>query len=183
MLSSPNPGLSIRPIRDDERAELARVVARSWGSSLLASRGALYEVTDLTCLLATQADRWLGVAGYRFDGDACELVLLDAFERHQGVGTALLEATAEIARKSNSRRLWLVTTNSNLDALRFYQRRGMHLVRVWVDAVMENRRNLKPEIPLAGDFGIPIRDELELEIVFRDIDDPSEDRADQRGTA
>lgn len=83
-----------------------------------------------------------------------------------GSGPPCSTRRSSLPQNSNSRRLWLVTTNSNLDALRFYQRRGLHLVRVWPDA-MNRSRELKPEIPMIGDFGIAIRDELELEIVFR----------------
>jgi len=60
-------------------------------------------------------------------------------------------------------RLWLVTTNDNVDALRFYQRRGFCLVCVHRGAVDHSRAHLKPEIPLAGNNRIPLRDELELE--------------------
>jgi GNAT superfamily N-acetyltransferase len=59
------------------------------------------------------------LAAYRSAGDECELVLLEALEQGRGVGTALFEAIAEVARRLNSRRLWLVTTNDNVDALRF----------------------------------------------------------------
>jgi len=104
----------------------------------------------------------------------CELVLLETFDRGRGIGTALLDATIEVARESNSRRLWLVTTNDNLDALRFYQRRGLRLARLWVDAATEARQKLKPEIPLTGAHGIPIRDELELELILRNGDSPED---------
>jgi len=174
MAASASPGPTIRPIRrirrirDDERGELARLVRAHWGSSIITSRGIPHEVPELPGLVAADGERWLGVALYALEGGECELVLLEAFERHAGIGTALLEATIRIARKSNSRRLWLVTTNDNIDALRFYQRRGMRLVRLWVDATTEARRTLKPEIPLSGDYGIPLRDELELELMLRD---------------
>ena len=82
----------------------------------------------------------------------------------------MLEATVDVARKSNSRRLRLVTTNDNVDALRFYQRRGLRLVRLWAGSVDEARRNHKPEIPTTGNDGIPIRDELELELVLEDAE-------------
>jgi RimJ/RimL family protein N-acetyltransferase len=88
---------------------------------------------------------------------------LDALERHAGVATRLLAAAVDLARAQRLRRLWLVTTNDNLDALRFYQRRGMRLVAVHRGAVDAARR-LKPSIPLVGDHGIPLHDELELEI-------------------
>ena len=58
---------------------------------------------------------------------------------------------------------WVITINDNLDALRFYQRRGMRLVAVRPGAVDEARR-LKPSIPVIGAQGIPIHDELELEL-------------------
>jgi GNAT superfamily N-acetyltransferase len=183
MSASRLSGLSIRPIRDDERAELAARVSRSWGSSRVVSRGVAHEITDLPCLLATDGEKWLGVAAYRLAGDECELVLIEAFERGRGIGTALLEAAADLARESNSRRLLLVTSNSNVDALRFYQRRGMHLVRVWVDALTEARKHLKPEIPLLGDHGIPIRDELELELLLQNAESKNEDGFDHRGDA
>ena len=68
------------------------------------------------------------------------------------------------ARAAGCARLWLVTTNDNLDALGFYQRRGLRLSRSAPGAVDDARRTLKPEIPETGDGDIPIRDELELEM-------------------
>ena len=63
------------------------------------------------------------------------------------------------------RRLWLITTNDNLPALRFYQRRGFVLAALHRDAIAASRR-LKPQIPLLGLDNIPIRDELELEMAL-----------------
>jgi ribosomal protein S18 acetylase RimI-like enzyme len=59
--------------------------------------------------------------------------------------------------------LFLVTTNDNTPALRFYQKRGFVLSALRPNAIAENRK-VKPEIPLTGQDGIPIRDELELEM-------------------
>jgi GNAT superfamily N-acetyltransferase len=170
---------SIRPIDDDERDEFGRVVTATWGSPIVLSRGGAHDVRELPALVAVEAvtGAWLGTAAYRMEGDECELVEIEAHERHRGVGTALLEAVAVAARAAGANRMWLITTNDNLDAMRFYQRRGFHLVRLWPDAVMESRRR-KPEIPTIGDYGIPIRDEVELEI---DLRAPAE--ADRRGHA
>jgi hypothetical protein len=60
-------------------------------------------------------------------------------------------------------RAWLVTTNDNMRALRFYQRLGWELVAVHRGAVDRARETLKPEIPRVGNDGIPLRDEIELE--------------------
>jgi GNAT superfamily N-acetyltransferase len=164
MPSSHGSAITIRPLRDDEREKLARVVEENWGSSLIVSRGTVHDVRDLPCLVKTNGSRWLGLAAYRIAGGECEIVLIEAFERGHGTGTALVDAVIEAARAAAARRLWLVTTNDNLDALRFYQRRGMRLVRLWPGAVTRARQLLKPEIPPTGDHGIPICDELELEM-------------------
>jgi RimJ/RimL family protein N-acetyltransferase len=78
------------------------------------------------------------------------------------VGGALLEAMAERARQEGARRLWLVTTNDNIRAIRFYQKRGWDICALHRDAVAQSRK-LKPQIPLTGEDGIPIRHEIEFE--------------------
>jgi GNAT superfamily N-acetyltransferase len=155
----------VRPIRDDERPELARVVTENWGSPVVVSREVAHDVRELPGLVAveTDSDRWLGVASYRFEAAECELVQIVALERGRGVGTALLDAVTAIARAAGARRVWLTTTNDNLDAIRFYQRRRFRFIWVWRDAVTR-ARTVKPEIPLTGDYGIAITDEIELEL-------------------
>lgn len=103
-----------------------------------------------------------GYACYEVGDDDAELAVLDAGEATGvGVGTALVEAVVGAARAAGARSLWVVTTNDNLRALRFYQRRGFELRELRPGAVDEARRS-KPSIALVGDDGIPIRDELEL---------------------
>ena len=96
-------------------------------------------------------------------GDELEVLTLDAVERWQGVGTALLNAAIEIARSRGCRRLWLITTNDNVDALRFYQRRGLRLARI-EPAPWTGPPDAQAGDPGGGLHGIPIRDELELEL-------------------
>ena len=79
-----------------------------------------------------------------------------------GMGTRLLAAVEEEAKSRGCDRLVVVTTNDNVDALRFYQRRGFSLVALHRGAVDKSRMLLKPEIPKVGEYGIPLRDELEL---------------------
>jgi ribosomal protein S18 acetylase RimI-like enzyme len=58
--------------------------------------------------------------------------------------------------------LKLITTNDNLQALKFYQKRGFRLMEICQNAV-EEARKIKPEIPKVGYYGIPIVDEILLE--------------------
>jgi GNAT superfamily N-acetyltransferase len=132
------------------------------GSARVARLGELVDATEHPAILADEDGRTAGVLTYLIDGDACEVLTLHAAERFHGVGTALLIEVERLAAEAGCRRLWLITTNDNMDALRFYQRRGFRLVAVHPGAVDRSRATLKPEIPPVGDHGIPLRDELEL---------------------
>jgi GNAT superfamily N-acetyltransferase len=136
------------------------------GSLRVARRGELLDSSDHPAFLAWVDDVLVGVATYVVDGEACELLTLHAQHQFTGVGTALVEALVGVAREAGCRRLWVVTTNDNVDALRFYQRRGFRLTQLRAGAVEVSRETLKPEIPLVGEHGIPLRDELELEMTL-----------------
>jgi ribosomal protein S18 acetylase RimI-like enzyme len=151
----------VEPSRDG--AWLQAHLDDHFGGALQARGGELVDVRTLPALVAEQHGERVGVLCYRPDGDGVwELALISAAVRHDGVGSALLAALVE--RIGPGQRLWLVTTNDNVDALRFYQRRGFRLRAVRSGAVDAARRDLKPQIPPIGDYGIPLRDELELDL-------------------
>lgn len=149
----------MRALTEADRAWLRAEAPRLFGAQVVISRGVAHPVAELDGFLAEGE----GLATYRCEGDECELVTIDAFTPLQGVGTRLLQAVEEAARARGCRRLWLITTNDNLEALRFYQRRGYRLSALYAGAVDDVSRLLKPQIPTLGNFGIPLRDELELE--------------------
>jgi GNAT superfamily N-acetyltransferase len=157
--------VSIRPRTEHDDQWIADTFVEQWGSPFVVSRGRRHHADQLPALIAEIGDRRCGLATYHTADDETELVSLNALMPQQGVGTALLAAAIEEARAAGSRRLWLITTNDNLDAMRFYQRRGLRLVAVHPGAVDESRR-LKPEIPLTGDYGIGVHDEIEVEFTF-----------------
>jgi GNAT superfamily N-acetyltransferase len=130
----------------------------------VARRGELLTPLDHPMLVAEVAGAPAGLLTYVIRGDDCEILTLHAVSRWRGAGTALLAAIRAIARDAGCRAIWLVTTNDNVDAVRFYQRRGFHLRALRAGAVDKARRDLKPEIPETGDHGIALRDELELEL-------------------
>jgi GNAT superfamily N-acetyltransferase len=131
-----------------------------WGGALQARGGELHDVLALPGFVAEEDGRFIGIATYSLaDGD-CELAFIEVVEPGQGIGSALLEHVLRAAEGCS--RVWVVTTNDNLDALRFYQRRGFRLAEVRTGAVDRARETLKPEIGRVGAYGIPIRDELEL---------------------
>ena len=157
------PQIEIRRGDAGDRKEIARLLRDLWGSETTISRGRARDASRLPAMLAMMDGRTAGLATFAIDGDHCELVTLDALARGRGIGTALLDAVGREAGDRGCSRLWLITSNDNLDAIRFYQRRGMRLVAVHRGAV-DAARALKPSIPLVGEHGIPIHDELELEL-------------------
>ena len=134
------------------------------GGRLQARRGVLVDALGPTGLVACDNDAQpIGLLSYARSGRECEVVALAAGRRYRGVGTALLEALKLTV--SDCRRIWLVTTNDNVDALRFYQRRGFRLCGLRPGAVDQSRQTIKPSIPREGAHGIALRDELELELL------------------
>jgi N-acetylglutamate synthase-like GNAT family acetyltransferase len=104
----------------------------------------------------------LGLATYVVEGAVAELVSIDALRPSAGIGRQLVEAVVAATRAAGAERLFVMTTNDNLLALRFYQRTGFRLAEMRPGAVDEARARLKPSIPTIGNDGIPIRDEIDL---------------------
>ncbi len=154
--------MDVRASRPEDGVE-AFLTARN--ADRVARLGALEDALAHPHLVAHYADGALaGVLTYVIGGEECEVLTLHAADRHRGTGTALIEAIETLARDAGCARLWLITTNDNVDALRFYQRRGFRLAKLHAGAVDDARARLKPGIPRTGDHGIPLRDELELEL-------------------
>jgi GNAT superfamily N-acetyltransferase len=153
-------------VRTSEPADKAIVESflDEHATARVARLGELVDARKRPALIAEDdAGVLAGVLTYVVEGDGCEILTLHAAEQWRGAGTALIEEVERIALDAGCRRVWLITTNDNIDGLRFYQRRGFHLAELHAGAVDRSRESLKPEIPAIGEHGIPIRDELELE--------------------
>jgi ribosomal protein S18 acetylase RimI-like enzyme len=153
----------VRALTAGDRTWVIPLAMERWGSDRVISRGRAWLLGDLPGFAAVDGDRITGLLTFRLEAGEMEVVSIDSLEEGRGVGTALLEAAVSHARRSGCRRVWLITTNDNLHALRFYQRRGMRLAALHRDALARSRQ-LKPGIPEVGHDGIPLRDELELEL-------------------
>lgn len=155
----------MRPREDRDLPEVERFLSDRHARRV-ARLGRLEDSLAHPALVAERGGRLAGVLTYVLDRDACEVLTLHAAERGGGVGTALLRAAEDVARDAGCARLWLITTNDNVDALRFYQRRGFRLAALHRGAVDDSRSRLKPDIPVVGEHGIHLRDELELDKVL-----------------
>ncbi len=157
----------IRTLNPDDRAWVGQFIAERWGAEKVIAHGAVYYPRELPGFVAIANGERTGLVTYHIEGDSCEIVTLDSLKQNLGIGSTLIGAVKHVARESECKRLWLVTTNDNLRALRFYQMRGFVLAALHRGAVNESRK-FKPEIPLLGMDGIPIRDEIELEMALEE---------------
>jgi GNAT superfamily N-acetyltransferase len=148
-----------------ELAWVRQFLFNSAGAVRMVSRGRLHHCDRLPGYYVDDDGRRTALLIYSIDAGAMEVVALYAREKGRGYGSALLQAARDRARRECCRRLWLVTTNDNEPAIRFYHNRGMRLTAVHHGAV-DAARELKPEIPLLGIGGVPIHDEIEFEIVL-----------------
>jgi ribosomal protein S18 acetylase RimI-like enzyme len=155
--------VDIRALSAADHDWVERLIRERWGDEIVVGRGKVWKPAELPGFGAFEGDRRVGLVSYELDGEACEIVTIDAVDEGQGIGTALLEAVVAAARRAGCRRVQLLTTNNNLRALAFYQKRGFRLVGL-VPGAIDQERSLKPSIPEVDSAGLPIRDELHLEL-------------------
>jgi GNAT superfamily N-acetyltransferase len=155
----------IHPITDADRAWVRQFMIEHWGGEDMIVHGQVFRPHEHEGFAAFDSDDLLGLVTYRIEGAECEVLSLDSLREGQGIGAQLMNAAIATAKARGCRRLFLIATNDNLNALKFYQKRGFRLAAVRPGAVDEARKR-KPGIPLIGKHGIPLRDEIELEMVL-----------------
>lgn len=154
---------SIRPVEVSERECVSELFKLRWGDDFIVSAGRCYRSADLEGFFVESAGRKLGLVTFSQRANEIEIVSLDSFEEKKGVGSALIEAVVEVARSRQVGKIILFTSNDNLFAIGFYQKRNFRMARLIPGAIDEARKTLKPCIPLVAENGIPIRDEIEFE--------------------
>lgn len=158
--------IMIRRLTPHDLPRLRQLWKQNWGDEFVVAHGVVYHPDALDGFIAYDGPEWVGEITYSFADGECEIVSLDSEREGQGLGTRLIQAVVEEAHKQDCRRVFLITTNDNLNALGFYQKRGFALVKINRGAVNESRK-IKPSIPQIGMNNIPLRDEIELEILLK----------------
>ncbi|CAN5661631.1 GNAT family N-acetyltransferase [soil metagenome] len=156
----------VRRIEASDRPWVIGALETSFGDVTVARKGGLIDASVLPGFIASERARFLGFLSYHVTDLECEIVVLVSFEQGRGAGRALMDAIRLHASEVGCSRLWLITTNDNTRALRFYQRWGMNLCAFHRWGVHRSRQDLKPGIPERGDDGIPLDHELELELLL-----------------
>ena len=152
----------IEMINENNRQLVNQFLIDNWFSTKLIVRGEIINGEELDGFLMKEENEIIGLITYKFYGDIIEIVSLDSKRENKGIGTSLIKEVEKVALKNNCRKLRLITTNDNLRALGFYQKRGFCLCNLYRNA-MDKVREIKKDVPQIGENGIPLRDEIELE--------------------
>ena len=155
--------MSRRQIQDDDRQAIAEFIEQHWCSKMIMSTGKPYYPHEQNGLIEWRDGRIVGLLTWIREGDDVQLLTLNSVLEGQGIGSALMLIAIEEARRDEVRKIWLTTTNDNVPAIAFYQRLGFRLTGVNV-GVVDEARKIKPQIPETGYKGIPIHDEIVLEL-------------------
>ncbi|WP_249660387.1 GNAT family N-acetyltransferase [Lysinibacillus fusiformis] len=134
-----------------------------WGTTEMVISSGVYDCSQLGGFaFVNDRQEMIGLVTYIIRRQDCEIISLDSLEEGKGIGSALVQAVEQIALDNGCTSITLITTNDNLHALKFYQKRGYYFIEILPNAV-EKARAYKPSIPLIGNDGIAIRDELRLQ--------------------
>ena len=154
---------TIESINKENRAKALEVLKDHWGeTTILVSRGQVHDIRKLPGFIVVKDHKVVGIITYKIENNELEIITLNAFEENKGIGTSLIKEVIEEGKELGCKRVWLITTNDNVHAMRFYQLKGFDMVAFHEDAV-NKAREIKPEIPKIGHFDIKVEHEIEFE--------------------
>ncbi|MBG0771668.1 MAG: GNAT family N-acetyltransferase [Anaerolineaceae bacterium] len=154
--------IEINPIEPADIPAIHQAVEDLWGSHVIVVHLEQYNCDDLPGFAAFIEGDLAGFLHYEIRDAVCEVMTLASLTDTRGIGTALMSAAERIAAENHCTLLQVTTTNDNLHAIAFYQHRGFRIKEVFPRRI-EQARKIKPSIPLIGENGIPIEDEILLE--------------------
>lgn len=152
-------------IQDSDREEVRRFIEQRWHGALVMSHGKSYYPHKEQGLIERRNGQIAGLLTYHVEDKAMELLTLDSTLEGKGVGSSLMLDAISAARELKCERIWLTTTNDKLRAVGFYQRLGFRMAAINIGVVDEARKT-KPGIPLTGERGIEIHDEIVMELTI-----------------
>jgi len=153
--------VAIRPLEEKDRPTVEWLTTQLWGAPEVAVHDGVFHPAALPGFIAERKGRIAGLVTFEVRAGVLEIATINALDLYQGIGTLLIDAVRAEAKRLGCQQVMLTTTNDNIGALRFYQRRGFRLAALRPGAV-DRSRERKPEIPRIGDFGIPLHDEIDL---------------------
>ena len=152
-------------INEENRREVTDFIVEHWLSAEMVIHGAIVDMTKVDGIAVLENKNIIALLTFAVSGDVCEIISLDSLTEGKGIASSLIEKMIAAARQKHCKKVIVITTNDNINAIRFYQKRGFDMVKLYHNALDASRR-LKPQIPLIGENGIPLRHEIEFEYIL-----------------
>jgi ribosomal protein S18 acetylase RimI-like enzyme len=154
------PPVLVREAADQDRPAVRELFQRDFSRSHIVAFGEVMDFDQMPALVAVFYQDPAGALAYRLLGDALHIVALatDPMWQRSGVGGHLVAEAELLTRRLGLKRVVVATSNDNLPALYFYQRRGYRLTDLIPNSVVTSTHQEQ-----AGFAGIPVRDEIRLE--------------------
>ena len=155
----------VEKITDQNRDRINNFIKSHWYTTEMIIRGKVIDMTTVDGIFVLDDETIIGLITYIIRNETLEIISLDSLREKQGLGTMLIKTVVQEAEKSGCNRIVVITTNDNINAIRFYQKRGFDMVHLYHNA-LDISRKLKPEIPLTGENSIPLQHEIEFEMLI-----------------
>ncbi|MGI5894631.1 MAG: GNAT family N-acetyltransferase [Candidatus Merdivicinus sp.] len=151
----------ILKINSEFRTQVNQYIEKEWAGPIVVTKGILHDTSNADGFISIDKDELTGYILYHIQNKECEILVLHSILENHGIGSNLIKSVIGIAKSNGCKRVWLITTNDNIHAIRYYQKFGFELKAVYINALDESRK-LKPSIPQFGNEGIPIKHEFEF---------------------
>lgn len=153
-------------INEDNRNSVTSFIEKQWLTTKMVIRGNIIDMTKVDGIVLNNEEGIIALITFIIRNDICEITSLDSLYEGKGIATKLIEKTIAFARQKKCEKVIVVTTNDNINAIRFYQKRGFDMARFYHNALNVSRK-LKSQIPIIGDNGIPLQHEIEFEYCLK----------------
>ena len=152
-------------ISTSDRTLVDEFIRQQWYTTTMIIRGKEIDMTQTEGFYVKEQEDIIGLITYFVSDDVLEVISLNSLRENQGIGTKLVDAVIREAKNRKLKKILVVTTNDNINAIKFYQKRGFDMACLYHNA-LDISRKIKPEIPLIGDHSIPLRHEIEFELLI-----------------
>ena len=152
-------------ISTSDRTLVDEFIRQQWYTTTMIIRGKEIDMTQTEGFYVKEQEDIIGLITYFVSDDVLEVISLNSLRENQGIGTKLVDAVIREAKDRKLKKILVVTTNDNINAIKFYQQRGFDMACLYHNA-LDISRKIKPEIPLIGDHSIPLRHEIEFELLI-----------------
>lgn len=155
--------MECKRINSRNRNLINAFIKQHWYTTTMIIRGKEIDMTKVEGFYFIEEKNIIGLITYIVYNDILEITSLDSLQENQGIGSKLVEAVIYEAKERKCQKIILITTNDNINAIKFYQKRGFDMAHLFRNA-LDISRKLKPDIPLIGENSIPLRHEIEFEL-------------------